>query len=162
MSDLFFLPDWPLDLAQFPWFAVLLLAAVGMGEAVQRYLRLPRLLGWIAAGVLLGPHALGFFSTEMLGRFNGLIDVALGLVLFELGQRVDLSWLRRNPWLLGVSVLEAGLSFAAAFFVLALTQPSLLVAARLPSRWCSPRSCARRARSPSASCCSPRSTAATP
>jgi Kef-type K+ transport system membrane component KefB len=129
MSDLFFLPDWPLDLAQFPWFAVLLLAAVGAGEAAQRYLALPRLLGWIAAGVLLGPHALGFFSPELLGSFSGLLDVALGLVLFELGQRVDLTWLKRNPWLLGVSALEAGLSFAAVFFVLGLTQPSLLVAA---------------------------------
>lgn len=129
MSHLFFLPNWPLDLAQFPWFAVLLVAAVGTGEAVQRYLGLPRLLGWIGAGVLLGPHVLGLFSTEMLGRFDGLLDVALGLVLFELGQRVDLTWLRRNPWLLGVSALEAWLSFAAIFFVLALIQLPLLVAA---------------------------------
>lgn len=129
MADLFFLPDWPLDIAQFPWFAVLVLAAVAAGEAVQRFLHLPRLLGWIAAGVVLGPHVLGFFTSEMLDRFSGLLDIALGLVLFELGQRVDLSWLRRNPWLLGTSILEASLSFAAIFGVLALTQPSLLLAA---------------------------------
>jgi Kef-type K+ transport system membrane component KefB len=129
MADLFFLPDWPLDIVQFPWFAVLVLAAVGAGEAVQRFLHLPRLLGWIAAGVVLGPHVLGFFTTEMLARFSGLLDIALGLVLFELGQRVDLSWLRRNPWLLATSILEASLSFAAIFVMLALTQPSLLLAA---------------------------------
>jgi len=105
------------------------LAAVGAGEAVQRFLHLPRLLGWIAAGVVLGPHMLGFFTTEMLARFSGLLDIALGLVLFELGQRVDLSWLRRNPWLLATSILEASLSFAAIFVMLALTQPSLLLAA---------------------------------
>lgn len=129
MTDLFFLPGWPPDLAQFPWFAVLVLAAVGAGEAVQRFLGLPRLLGWIAAGVILGPHVLGFFTSEMLGRFGGLLDIALGLVLFELGQRVDLTWLRRNPWLLATSVLEASLSFGAIFGVLALTQDSMLLAA---------------------------------
>ena len=129
MTDLFFLPDWPLDLAQFPWVAILLLVAVGAGELMDRYLGLPRVLGWIAAGMVFGPHALGFFDAELLARSQGLVDVAIGLVLFELGQRVDLSWLRRNPWLLGTSVLEAALSFGAIFVVLALTTSSMLLAA---------------------------------
>jgi Kef-type K+ transport system membrane component KefB len=129
LTELFFLPDWPLDLAQFPWVAILLLVAVGAGEVMDRFFRLPRLLGWIAAGVLLGPHALGFFGAELLARSQGLVDVAIGLVLFELGQRVDLSWMRRNPWLLGTSILEAALSFGAIFVVLALTTSSLLLAA---------------------------------
>lgn len=129
VSDFFFLPDWPLDLAQFPWVAILLLVAVGAGEVFDRFFSLPRLLGWIAAGVVVGPHGLGFFGEDLLARSQGLIDVAIGLVLFELGQRVDLFWLRRNPWLLGTSVLEAGLSFAAIFVVLGLAQSSWLLAA---------------------------------
>jgi Kef-type K+ transport system membrane component KefB len=129
VSDFFFLPDWPLDLAQFPWVAILLLVAVGAGEVFDRFFSLPRLLGWIAAGVVVGPHGLGFFNEDLLARSQGLIDVAIGLVLFELGQRVDLSWLRRNPWLLGTSVLEAGLSFAAIFVVLGIAQSSWLLAA---------------------------------
>lgn len=129
MTDLFFLPDWPLDLAQFPWVAILLLVAVGAGEVMDRYLGLPRLLGWIAAGVVFGPYGLGFFDAELLARSQGLVDVAIGMVLFELGQRVDLSWMRRNPWLLGTSVLEAALSFGAIFVLLALTTSSMLLAA---------------------------------
>ncbi len=129
MTELFFLPGWPLDLAQFPWVAILLLVAVGAGEAMDRFFRLPRLLGWIAAGVVFGPHGLGFFDAELLARSQGLVDVAIGLVLFELGQRVDLSWMRRNPWLLGTSILEAALSFGAIFVLLALTTSSMLLAA---------------------------------
>jgi len=129
LTDLFFLPDWPLDLAQFPWVAILLLVAVGAGEVMDRYLGLPRLLGWIAAGVVFGPYGLGFFDAELLARSQGLVDVAIGMVLFELGQRVDLSWMRRNPWLLGTSVLEAALSFGAIFVLLALTTSSMLLAA---------------------------------
>jgi Kef-type K+ transport system membrane component KefB len=129
LTDFFFLPDWPIDLAQFPWVALLLLLAVGMGEAMDRFLGLPRLLGWIAAGITVGPYGLGFFDDAMLARSQGIVDVAIGLVLFELGQRVDLGWLRRNPWLLATSVLEAGLSFAGIFIVLLLAQPSWLLAA---------------------------------
>jgi Kef-type K+ transport system membrane component KefB len=129
LTDLFFLPGWPLDLAHFPWVAILLLVAVGAGEVMDRYFRLPRLLGWIAAGAVFGPHGLGFFDEELLARSQGLVDVAIGMVLFELGQRVDLSWMRRNPWLLGTSILEAALSFGAIFVLLAITTSSMLLAA---------------------------------
>ncbi len=127
MSDIFFLPAWPPDLGTLPWFAVLLLSGAAAGEAVQRVLRLPRLLGWIAVGIALGPHASGALSASELANMNGVLDVAIGTVLFELGQRVDLSWLRRNPWLLGTSILESGLSFGAMYFVLvALGAPALI------------------------------------
>jgi Kef-type K+ transport system membrane component KefB len=129
VSDFFFLPDWPFRLEQFPWFAVLGLIAVGAGECAQRFLKLPRLLGWVAAGILLGPSGFGFFSAEMLRGLRGVVDIAVALVLFELGQRVDLSWLRRNPWLLATSAAEASLSFLAVFAILWLANAGLLVAA---------------------------------
>jgi len=37
------------------------------------------------------------------------------MLLFELGQRVDLGWLRRNPSLLAASVLEAALTFMLVY-----------------------------------------------
>ncbi|TAN52253.1 MAG: sodium:proton exchanger, partial [Betaproteobacteria bacterium] len=95
----------------------------------QRWLRLPRLLGWIAVGGALGPHALGLLDPEALDALQPVLDLALGVVLFELGQRVDLSWLRRNPWLLGTSVLESTLAFAAMFAVLLALEASPLLAA---------------------------------
>lgn len=120
MSKLFFLPDWPLALGQLAWVAVLLLAAIVAGEAARRWLRVPRILGYIAVGAALGPEASGVVTSETLAGLRVLVDIAVGLLLFELGQRVDLGWLRRNPWLLATSVLEAGLAFAAVFTLLTL------------------------------------------
>jgi Kef-type K+ transport system membrane component KefB len=112
-----------------PWHALLLLAAALAGEAVQRWLRLPRLLGWSAVGALLGPHALGMLDRASLDAMAPLLDIAAGVVLFELGQRVDPAWLRRNPWLLGSSVLESAFAFAAMYAVLIAVDAPPLIAA---------------------------------
>jgi len=129
MSDLFFLPDLRAAAGSLPWHALLLLGAALAGEAVNRWLRLPRMLGWIAVGAALGPHALGALDEAGLAQMAPILDVAVGVVLFELGQRVDLSWLRRNPWLLGTSLLESAAAFAAMFGVLvALEAPPLIAA----------------------------------
>jgi Kef-type K+ transport system membrane component KefB len=119
-SELFFLPDWPPVPGQLLWVAVLLLAAIIAGEAARRWLRVSRILGYVAVGAALGPQATGFVTAETLAGLRVLVDIAVGLLVFELGQRVDLGWLRRNPWLLATSVLEAGLAFAAVFALLTL------------------------------------------
>ena len=129
MSELFFLPSLPPGAEAIPWYALLLLVAAIAGEVVHRWLHLPRLLGWIAAGLALGPHASGLLDAKALAGLRGVLDVALGVVLFQLGQRVDLGWLRRNPWLLATSVLESALAFAAVFVVLLLLDVRPLLAA---------------------------------
>jgi Kef-type K+ transport system membrane component KefB len=62
-----------------------------------------------------------------------IVEVALGVLLFELGNRVNLRWLRANPWLLATSLLESLLTFGAVYVVLRLTgvafDEALLVAA---------------------------------
>jgi Kef-type K+ transport system membrane component KefB len=113
-----FLPSWPPAIGPLGWFAILLLIAAAAGESVARLLRLPRLLGWVLAGMLLGPHALGVLGRGALDDLRLVIDVALGLLLFELGHRLDLAWLRRNPWLLATGVLECALSFVAVYAAL--------------------------------------------
>lgn len=115
-----FLPEWPPSLGQFGWFALLLLAATVAGEIVARVFRLPRLLGYVSAGMLLGPHVSGMLGASTLRGMRVLVDVSLGLVLFELGHRLSVSWLRSNPWLLLASLLEAGLAFLAIFGALRL------------------------------------------
>jgi Kef-type K+ transport system membrane component KefB len=129
MPELFFLPDLASVAAHLPWTALLLLAAALAGEAVQRWLHLPRLLGWIAVGGALGPHALDLLDHVSLAALRPVLDIAVGVVLFELGERVDLSWLRRNPWLFATSLLEAGFAFGAMLLVLlAVDTPPLLAA----------------------------------
>jgi Kef-type K+ transport system membrane component KefB len=125
-----FLPLWPPQLGQVGWFALMLLAATSAGEFVFRVLHLPRLLGYVASGLLLGPQVFALLDTETVRGMRPLVDLSLGLVLFELGHRLDLAWLRRNPWLLATSILEAGLAFAAVFAALRwLNVPSLYATA---------------------------------
>jgi Kef-type K+ transport system membrane component KefB len=96
---------------------------------VQRWLGRPRLLGWVAVGALLGPYGLRALDSGSLDALAPVLDVAVGVVLFELGQRVDPAWLRRNPWLLATSVAEAAFGFAAVFAVLLAVDAAPLTAA---------------------------------
>ena len=97
MGDLAFLPNWPLSSNQMIWVGVLLVAGVAGGELVRRVLRLPRITGYAAAGLALGPGGWGLIDKPLLDELVVFADIALGLVLFELGTRLDLAWLRRSP-----------------------------------------------------------------
>jgi Kef-type K+ transport system membrane component KefB len=129
--ELFFLPGWPVPLGQLVWVAVLLLAAIVAGEAVRRWLHLPRILGYLAVGAVLGPEATGMVTGDTLRSLRVVVDIAVGLLLFELGQRIDLGWLRRNPWLFATSMLEAALAFLAVFGVLLLLDARPVAAAAI-------------------------------
>jgi len=130
-AKLFFLPDWPPALGPLFQVALLLILAVLAGEACRRWLRLPRILGYITVGAVLGPNALGVVDAATVTAFRPLVDIAVGLLLFELGQRVDLGWLVRNPWLLATSVLESALAFAAVYALLTTTGTRPLVASAI-------------------------------
>jgi Kef-type K+ transport system membrane component KefB len=134
MPDYFFLPDWPLRPGALGWMAAMLLVAIVAGELGERVLRLPRVVGYVAAGVVLGPQVLGFVDAGTLRRLGVFLDVAIGLVLFELGRRVDLGWLVRNPWLTATSVAESVLAFVAVFaalYALDVSRPAALATAAI-------------------------------
>jgi len=118
MDPLHFLPSWPLATAPLGWVAVLLLAAILAGESVRRFLRISRLIGYLAVGALLGPAAGGFIDNGTAGQLRIFVDIAVGMLLFELGQRVDLGWLQRNPSLLAASILEATLTFMLVYLAM--------------------------------------------
>ena len=129
MSDLPFLPAWPPAIGPLLWVAVLLLAAILAGEAVRRRLNTSRVIGYLAVGCVLGPQLAGVIDHATLAQLRIVADIAFGLLLFELGQRVDLTWLRRNPWLLVTSALEALLTFVAVFLLMRLFDFRLVAAA---------------------------------
>lgn len=114
-----FVPEAGPALGQLGWFALLLIVAVVLGE-IAHLLRLPRLLGYVGAGMILGPQGTGLMHHSTLSDLRIMVDVALGLLLFELGHWLDLSWLRRNPWLIVTSLLEAALAFFAVYVALRL------------------------------------------
>ena len=64
--------------------AVLLVAALA-GGAVAHALRLPVLLGYLAAGLAIGPHTPGFVSDAE--QVQTLADLGVALLMFSLGVR---------------------------------------------------------------------------
>lgn len=131
--DLFFLPIWPPQFNDTMQVAVALMLAGLAGEGLARFVRLPRVSGYALTGLILGPAVLGWFSQPELSLFRIVIDLALALLLFELGVRVELRWFRANPWILLASIAEAGLTFAGTYAALTFMGTSadvaLLVAA---------------------------------
>ena len=95
--------------------ALLLVLAALLGEAAWRFLRWPRLMGYCAVGTVIALGNVGAKGGEPALRLA--VDVALALLLFEAGARLNLKWLRRNPRLLATSVLEALLSAALVYVV---------------------------------------------
>jgi Kef-type K+ transport system membrane component KefB len=51
--------------------------------------------------------------------FLFLANLAFGLILFELGYRINLRWLRTNPWILATSLAESAATFAAVWLAAA-------------------------------------------
>ena len=94
---------------------LLAVAAALLGEAFWRVLRWPRLLGYGIVGTVLALTGAGARGNETELRLA--VDVALALLLFEAGARLNLRWLGRNPWLLASSVAEALLSAFAVYAV---------------------------------------------
>ena len=132
-----FLPAWPLAPPPLLWLALTLVAAAVLGEFVFHRLRLPRISGYVLAGLIAGSLGGGDIVRATLTSGTGwasiLVELALGVLLFELGNRVNLRWLQANPWLLATSLLEALLTFGVVYLVLSLAGVSfdeaLLVAA---------------------------------
>ncbi|QDF97651.1 sodium:proton antiporter [Azoarcus sp. DD4] len=109
--DLPLWPEWPPRFGVLLFFAVALLATALVGELLGRRAGLPRVTGYALCGLVLGPLVLGGFAQDDLVTWRGVLDLALALLLFELGIRLDLRWFRANPWILASSLAEAALSF---------------------------------------------------
>lgn len=120
MTDFDFLPALRPAVNSLALIGATLLGGLLCGELFRRVLRLPRITGYVLAGLVLGPGTLQLLGEDLRDSARILLEVALGLILFELGSRVDYQWLRRNPWLLAMSLAESALSFALIYAVLAL------------------------------------------
>ena len=79
--------------------ALVALAALGCGMAMER-LRQPAIVGYMLAGVLLGPSALGL--VEDRAQINTLADLGVLLLLFLVGMELPLR-LFRKLWRLALS-----------------------------------------------------------
>lgn len=113
-----FLPDWPPAPDGFFYVAIALAAAALIGEVLFRLLRMPRIAGYALVGLVAGAVDIPVDVLRHLDALRIIVDIGLALLLFELGSRVSLRWLRANPWLLLSSLLETALTVAAVYALL--------------------------------------------
>lgn len=118
MSYLQFLPEWPPQPDVLFYVTVVFAVATLVGEVLFRLLAIPRIVGYALIGLGTGALNLSMDGFEPLQSLRVVIDIALAVLLFELGCRVSFKWLRANPWLLLSSLLEASLTALAVYFAL--------------------------------------------
>lgn len=105
------------------WPLVLLIAWV-LADALHTRWRIPRVTSYVAVGMLAGAVDLPGLTDDITG-LPFVANVALALVLFELGYRINLRWFRSNPWVLVSGVAESFLTFGAVFAVTGWLVPDM-------------------------------------
>ncbi len=106
--------------------ALLLVLAVVLADWLHRHARLPRPCGYMLVGALASPLLLALLDRQELDAWKPLIDLAIGVLVFELGARIRPRWLIDNPALALTALLEglaAGLAVTAV--LLAFGVPTL-------------------------------------
>lgn len=107
--------DFAFLLQSIAWPLALLLAWF-LAELLFERWHIPRVTSYVAVGLLGGLINLPGLTTDVPG-LPFLANVALSLVLFELGYRINLRWFRHNPWMLVLGVAESLITFAAIYWV---------------------------------------------
>ena len=106
--------DFPFLMQSMAWPLALLLAWF-LGERLYEAWQVPRVTSYVAvglAGSLINLPGL----TDAVPGLPFLANVALSLVLFELGYRINPRWFRHNPWVLLLGLVESGLTFALVYY----------------------------------------------
>lgn len=124
-----FLPSWPPSLNSLALFGLILLIGLVGGRLAAMTRVLPSITGFIAVGFLLGPGGLNWLTQDTLRDTRIFVDIALGLVLFALGRRLDFQWLKHDRWLLPTALLESAFGYAAMYALLLYFRVDTLQAA---------------------------------
>ncbi len=102
---------------------LLLLAAAVIGVVVFRLLNLPPMLGYLAVGILIGPHALGLVPDSQETRY--LAEFGVVFLMFSIGLEFSL------PKLKSMRNLVFGLGMAQVVLTIVLVMAGGWVAAQL-------------------------------
>ncbi|HEU4700075.1 MAG TPA: cation:proton antiporter, partial [Gemmatimonadales bacterium] len=99
-------------------FGFLVLAAHTVGE-IAAAVRVPKIIGYLAAGVLFGPSAFGAVSHDAVVALGPIGQLAIALIAFLAGAELRWSEVRdRGVFLLKLTVSELACSFVALAAVL--------------------------------------------
>ncbi len=96
---------------------LLLIVGYSLGYLASK-IGLPRIIGYIATGIVFSPYSFGFLEESMLPQTEPLIDVSLAFIAFEVGGTLKWSKLKNyGSVLIRILLLESLLPF---FLVLVL------------------------------------------
>lgn len=125
--------------------ALIFLVGLAMGAICQK-LKLPKIIGMLITGIVLGPYVLDFLDPSILSISADLRKMALIIILLKAGLSLDLNDLKKvgrpaimlsfvpasfeiigyvllAPWILGITCVEAAVMGA----VLAAVSPAVVV-----------------------------------
>lgn len=98
-------------------FGLLLMFGVAGGMIANRIKWMPTITAFMLLGVITGPHGLGLITKTMLSNSSVLIDLALGLILYRLGNMLHPQAMLRSRRLMLMSALEISLTFLMVFLL---------------------------------------------
>ncbi len=124
-----FFPPLPHALNVLTATGLLLIVGVLGAHLLRRvFPQIPAITGYVLTGLLIGPSVLNLIDASLLDDISVLVDLSLGMVLFELGRRVDYKWLLREKGLLFTGIALSTVTFCALFFLLTQFGVTKLVA----------------------------------
>lgn len=101
-------------------FGFLILGAYSVGELAMTF-RLPKIVGYLAAGLAVGPAALNFVSTPVMAQLSPVSDLAIALIAFLAGAELRIREVQQRGVLLAkIMTAELGVAFAGIVTVLAV------------------------------------------
>lgn len=94
-------------------FGFLILAAYTVGE-IATSVHLPKIVGYLVAGVLFGPHALGIVTEQGTARLSPVSELAVALIAFLAGAELRWADVRQDGIaLLKIMAADLAISFLA-------------------------------------------------
>ncbi len=69
-----------------------------IGAHVASRFNIPSVTGFLLVGVALGPHGVGLLSLELMHKISFVNTLALGLIVFLIGEELTADMLRRHHW----------------------------------------------------------------
>jgi len=109
-------------------FGFLILAAVTVGE-LAKGVRLPKIVGYLGAGLIFGPHVAGVFDAQAAAELSGISTLAIALIAFLAGAELRWSEVRARGRvivsMLGAELLMSLVAISLTLFALQRFVPAL-------------------------------------
>lgn len=120
------------------FFTGLMIGCGFIGGKISKRLKFPSVVGYLIAGLLLGPSFLNIFNLELLDNMGIFNDFALGLVAFIIGSEMRMSTLRKMGGgiitiIFSESLLAFALVFAGVYFLTHKIYLALIFGAMAPA-----------------------------